>query len=104
MSPDFKVATVRLRQGLTFHNGDPVTAEDVEFSDDNYRGLNAALLHRMAERVEIVDAHTVRIHFKAPSPISCCMMARRPVRQGPLVLRTTICRWAQLLPSGTRSS
>jgi peptide/nickel transport system substrate-binding protein len=66
MSPDFKVATVRLREGLTFHNGDPVTAEDVQFSYDNYHGINAALLHEKTERVEIVDNRTVRFHFKEP--------------------------------------
>lgn len=66
MSPDFKVATVRLREGLKFHNGDPVTAEDVKFSYENYHGINAPFLHEKTERVEIVDKRTVRFHFKEP--------------------------------------
>ena len=28
----------KLRRGLKFHNGDPVTAEDVKFSFERYRG------------------------------------------------------------------
>ncbi len=66
MSPDFKMATVRLREGLKFHNGDPVTAEDVKFTYENYHGLSAALLHEKTARVEIVDRRTVRFHFKEP--------------------------------------
>ena len=66
MSPDFKVATVRLREGLKFHNGDPVTAEDVKFAYENYHGINAAFLHEKAEHVEIVDDRTVKFHFKEP--------------------------------------
>jgi ABC-type transport system substrate-binding protein len=66
MSPDFKVATVRLREGLKFHNGAPVTAEDVKFSYENYHGISAAFLHEKTERVEIVDNRTVKFHFKEP--------------------------------------
>ncbi len=29
----------RLRQGVTFHNGDPLTAEDVKFSLERYSGV-----------------------------------------------------------------
>ena len=66
MSPDFKTATVRLRPGLKFHNGEPITAEDVKFSYENYHGMNATFLHDKTERVEIVDDRTVRFHFKEP--------------------------------------
>jgi len=37
-SPDGKVYEFTLRKGLKFHNGDPVTAEDVKFSYERYRG------------------------------------------------------------------
>ena len=37
-SPDGKTYEFKLRRGLTFHNGDPVTAEDVKFSFERYKG------------------------------------------------------------------
>ena len=40
-SPDGLVYDVTLRAGLTFHNGDPCTAEDVQFSFLRYKGLAA---------------------------------------------------------------
>ncbi len=65
-APDAKSATFWLRPGIKFHNGEPVTVEDVKFSFENYRGAKADLLKAKTERVEIVDARTVRFHFKEP--------------------------------------
>ena len=33
-----------LREGVTFHNGDPVTVDDVKFSFERYNGNAARLL------------------------------------------------------------
>jgi len=66
LAPDTKSATFWLRKGLKFHNGAPVTPEDVQFSFENYRGAKADVLKDKTERVEIVDDHTVRFHFKEP--------------------------------------
>src|SRR5438046_8213579 len=37
MTPDARTATFTLRKGVKFHNGDPVTPQDVKFSYENYR-------------------------------------------------------------------
>jgi len=63
---DAKSATFWLRPGIKFHNGEPVTVEDVKFSFENYRGAKADVLKTKTERIEIVDARTVRFHFKEP--------------------------------------
>ena len=65
-APDAKSATFWLRPGIKFHNGEPVTPEDVKFSFENYRGAKADVLKDKTERVEIVDQRTVRFHFKEP--------------------------------------
>jgi peptide/nickel transport system substrate-binding protein len=58
----------KLRPNLKFHNGDPVTTEDVKFSFDRYKGAAATILHQHVKEVEIVDPLTVRFHLAAPWP------------------------------------
>jgi peptide/nickel transport system substrate-binding protein len=57
-----------LRKGVRFHNGDPVTAEDVKFSFDRYKGSGAKLLKERVREVQVVDAGRVRFHLKEPWP------------------------------------
>ena len=58
----------RLRRGLKFHNGDPITAEDVKFSYERYRGAGAQELQAHVRQVEIVDPLTIRFVLKEPWP------------------------------------
>jgi peptide/nickel transport system substrate-binding protein len=58
----------KLREGLSFHNGDPFTAEDVKFSFLRYKGTSAKLLHERVKAVEAVDPHRVRFVLHAPWP------------------------------------
>src|SRR5882724_11234845 len=58
----------KLREGLTFHNGDPFTAEDVKFSFHRYRGISARLLHERVKSVDVVGPHRVRFVLHAPWP------------------------------------
>jgi peptide/nickel transport system substrate-binding protein len=57
-----------LRRGVKFHNGDPLTAEDVKFSLERYRGGGAATLKARVAGVDVVDAQRVRIRLKQPWP------------------------------------
>jgi peptide/nickel transport system substrate-binding protein len=62
---DAKSATFWLRAGTTFHDGSPVTAADVKWSYEHYRGAWGEVLHDRTQGVELVDDRTVRFHFSA---------------------------------------
>jgi peptide/nickel transport system substrate-binding protein len=57
-----------LRKSAKFHNGDPVTADDVKFSFERYKGAAAKLLKDRVRDVETVDPGRVRFHLKEPWP------------------------------------
>ena len=57
-----------LRKGTRFHNGDPVTAEDVKFSFERYKGAAAKSLKERVAGVDVVDPARVRFRLKAPWP------------------------------------
>lgn len=64
---DSRIFTFTLREGLKFHNGDPVTAEDVKFSfeypaDQKVSGQRK-VCHQI-ESVEVLDEKTVRFTLK----------------------------------------
>src|SRR5438034_6270537 len=66
-SPDGLTYEFKLRRGLKFHNGDPVTADDVRFSFERYKGTGAKELGARVQRVEVVDALVVRFHLRERS-------------------------------------
>jgi len=57
-----------LRSGARFHNGDPVTAEDVKFSFERYRGTSHDLMKDRVAAVEAVDSRHVRFTLNKPWP------------------------------------
>src|SRR5262245_20953303 len=60
-SPDGLVYEFVLRRGVKFHNGDPVTAEDVKFSLERYRGAAQKTLKERVAAIETPDPGRVRI-------------------------------------------
>lgn len=58
----------KLRPGLTFHNGDKLTTEDVKFSFERYKGAGATVLKEKVAKVEIVDPLVIRFHLKEAWP------------------------------------
>ncbi|PYM56668.1 MAG: hypothetical protein DMD77_14840 [Candidatus Rokuibacteriota bacterium] len=68
VSPDGLVYEFTLRPGVKFHNGDPVTADDVKFSFERYKGAAATTLKNHVAAVEIVDPLRVRFRLKTPWP------------------------------------
>src|SRR5262249_44563894 len=68
MSADGLVYDFVLRKGVKFHNGDPVTAEDVKFSLERYRGAANKTLKESVAAVETPDPGRVRIRLKRPWP------------------------------------
>jgi peptide/nickel transport system substrate-binding protein len=57
-----------IRKNAKFHNGDPVTPEDVKFSFDRYRGSAAKLLKEKVRDVQLVAPNRVRFVLKQPWP------------------------------------
>ena len=68
VSPDGLAYEFVLRRGVTFHNGDPVTAEDVKFSMERYRGAGSGPFKARVAAIDIVDPHRIRFRFKEPWP------------------------------------
>ena len=77
------VIDVVLRQGMTFHDGEPVTAEDVKFSYELFINENveyfASFLNPI-ESIEITDENTVRFNLVEPyAPFITNTLAQIPI-------------------------
>jgi peptide/nickel transport system substrate-binding protein len=72
-SPDSKALTIKLRQGVTFHDGEKFDAAAVKYNIERHK--NMAGSNRRGElapvsSVDVIDAATVRLNLTAPfSPL-----------------------------------
>lgn len=57
-----------LRENLTFHDGSPVTSDDVKATFENLKALSSPKTanYSLVDRIEAVDARTVVFHLKEP--------------------------------------
>ncbi|CAM8644973.1 DdpA ABC-type dipeptide transport system, periplasmic component [Acidimicrobiia bacterium] len=66
-SPDFKVWTIRLRTGITFHDGSPLDAEAVAFNLEAQRQSPASSVTMLPVlTVTVADAKTVVVTMSSP--------------------------------------
>ena len=66
---DFKEFTFTLKEGQKFHNGDPLTAEDVKFSFEYPSTQNVSGQRKVCdklEKVEVLDEKTIKFTLKEP--------------------------------------
>lgn len=77
ISPDNKTITITLRDDATWHDGTPVTAEDVKWSLDRAVSAKSLAPPQMstgsitsADQFKIVDAHTVTVTLDKPDRLA----------------------------------
>jgi peptide/nickel transport system substrate-binding protein len=68
LSPDGLVHDFVLRANAKFHNGEPVTADDVKFSFERYKGASAQILKAKVREIRVLDARRVQFRLTEPWP------------------------------------
>ncbi len=67
-----RIHVFRLHKGVTFHNGDPLTAAEVKWNLERVKDKGQAPIHawklELLEAIETPDPHTVKLHFSKPYP------------------------------------
>ncbi len=79
-SPDSKVLTLKLRSGVTFHDGEPFDAEAVKFNLDRDRTLPESLRKSEVasiDHVDVVDPETVNLVLKQPDAALVAQLSDR---------------------------
>lgn len=64
---DDKTILFHLNEGVTFHNGEKFTAEDVKFTLERAKKLpKVAHLYSLIDKIDVIDDNTVKIHTSEP--------------------------------------
>ena len=90
---DGKSWTFHLNEGVKFHDGTELTAEDVKFSMDRLETMGEGFAFLFLDRVvstEVVDRYTVTFHLSRPIGPFLSMLSRLYVLNKDLVLKNII--------------
>jgi peptide/nickel transport system substrate-binding protein len=94
-----RVHVFRFHQGVTFHNGDPFTAQDVQWNLERVKDVKQAPIHawklKLLEKIEILDDHTIRLTFEKPYPFLRVAFTGSTGRAGTIVRRKAVEQWGK---------
>jgi peptide/nickel transport system substrate-binding protein len=96
-SPDYKALTLKLRPGVTFHDGEKLDATAVKFNIERHKTLAGS--NRRGElapvaSVDVVDESTVRLNLSSPfSPLVSMLTDRAGMMVSPKAAQAA---WRQL--------
>lgn len=82
VSEDGLEVTIPLRQGVKFHSGNDMTAEDLVFSWNRLKNIKfqaSFLATDYWDAVEAVDSHTIKITLKSPNVALVPILASTPL-------------------------
>jgi peptide/nickel transport system substrate-binding protein len=73
IAPDWSYIDFELNQGIKFHNGDPLTAEDVKFSYETHmrpelKQVLGVTYNARIKNIEVQGPYKVRFNLKMPAP------------------------------------
>ena len=73
LAPDFLSATIKLREGVEWSDGQPFSADDVKFTLEALRDAPAEIgassaFKEWVKDVTVTDAHNLTINFSKPAP------------------------------------
>ncbi len=93
VSPDGRVWTIRLRQGLRFHDGEPVRAQDCAASLERWSKRDAfgQILAAVVDRWGATDDRTLEIRLKRPFPLLLDALAK-PDANVPFIMPERLAR------------
>jgi len=68
-SPDGMAWTIKLREGISFHDGAPFNAEAAKLNLDRWRlgeAVVSGMLNDFVDEVEVLGDYTIKLHMKVP--------------------------------------
>jgi len=94
-----RVHVFRFHKGVTFHNGDPLTAADIQWNLERVKDVKQAPIHawklKLLEKIEILDDHTIRLTFDKPYPFLRVAFTGSTGRAGTMVNRRAVEQWGK---------